>query len=416
MSKIRKYISTWELADYIFCGLLLVLVSFNKLMPILLVLLGLIALFKRRKLNESLRIIKWTEPSIWFILFFAVHIIGLFSTSNFDYARTDIGMKLSFIIIPVLMIFIKTKMSYRQVIDLILIGLLITGILSFIFAIYRSIYNVEDNHWAYFTESYFTFQMHRSYYATYMVIGALISLIRFFQFRKAIYFVLTLFFCISTILTFSKAGILIMIIMITCVTLILTSRYYSRITGISLSIILAFVLILSFTLNSTLKGRFVKMYGAVTNVSVVNNASVESNQSRIIMWSTSLKIIERNLLTGVGTGDVSDELDSLNKKLGNFGVAERSYNSHNQYLNSTVQLGLLGGIPLLMILILSMIKAIRNKAAEYFVVVIIFAISFLFESFLETQAGIIPVTYLLVMFSLKSDELNHTDLRIKKLA
>jgi len=102
---------------------------------------------------------------------------------------------------------------------------------------------------------------------------------------------------------------------------------------------------------------------------------------------------------GVGTGDVSDALDKKNSELGNTGVAGKSLNSHNQFLNTAVQLGVFGLIPLLMLFLTSMRKAIRMFDVNFLMISILLASTMLFESFLETQAGIIPVTFLLLMFN-----------------
>ena len=74
-------------------------------------------------------------------------------------------------------------------------------------------YYPEDNHWAYFTESYLAFSMHRSYYATYMALGVLLSAERYFTFKNLKYLGAALLFALITLLTFSKAGILIMVIL-----------------------------------------------------------------------------------------------------------------------------------------------------------------------------------------------------------
>lgn len=146
------------------------------------------------------------------------------------------------------------------------------------------------------------------------------------------------------------------------------------------------------------------MFQGATSVQTINNPTVESSASRAIMWSTSVKLIKENPILGVGTGDVSDELDKKNLELGNTGVAKSSFNSHNQYLNTGVQLGCIGMISLLMVFIMSFRQAYRAGKFELFILSILLFATLLFESFLETQAGIIPVTLLLLLFSKKSEE------------
>jgi O-antigen ligase len=103
----------------------------------------------------------------------------------------------------------------------------------------------------------------------------------------------------------------------------------------------------------------------------------------------------------VGTGDVRDALDQRNEELGNLGVVEHSLNSHNQYLNTGVQLGLVGLLPMFFAFLTSFAIAIRKRNLILFITTSTFVLTMLFESFLETQAGLIPVTLFLLLLSLK---------------
>lgn len=54
-------------------------------------------------------------------------------------------------------------------------------------------------------------------------------------------------------------------------------------------------------------------------------------------------------VTRWGTVDYDDVLTAKNESFGNSGVAKHRYNSHNQFLNTMVQLGLLGLVVLIML-------------------------------------------------------------------
>jgi O-antigen ligase len=105
------------------------------------------------------------------------------------------------------------------------------------------------------------------------------------------------------------------------------------------------------------------------------------------MWNTSLKAIAKYWIIGTGTGDYNDVLTNMNKKLNNTGVAKEELNSHNQFLNTGVQLGVFGFFLLLMMFISSFIQNGPNLFG--ILILIIFLINFLVESFLETQSGIV---------------------------
>lgn len=400
----KHYFQNWTIADYSIASLLLVFVAFNKLMPILFTPLLISLFFERKGWKEFKNSFRRSEPGIWFICFYVIHIVGLIYTENMNYAFSDLGMKSSFLLLPLLLYSVTSKMTNKQVVDILLFGLFIACFSAYSYAVYRSFYNAEDNHWAYFTESYLSHMMHKSYFASYMAIGAVLSALRFFSTKKWIYVFLLLLFSVTVILTFSKAGILILLATLFPSLIILTIRNYSKrivliLTGLSIATI-----VFIFNVSNTLNARFYKMLEGTTNVSIENNTSIESSQARIIMWTTSFQLLKEHPWAGVGTGDVSDELDTRNIELGNVGVAEKSYNSHNQYLNTAVQLGLMGLIPLLFVFLTSILKGILRNSFSLLMVAIILFLSLLFESFLETQQGIIPVTLLLLIFSLKPDD------------
>jgi len=344
-------------------------------------------------------------PFVWMIIFFFTHVFGLFYTEKFHIGIEDVGMKLSFVLFPLFFIFSKIKLTTKQIAELYIGGVLLAVVVCFGHAIFRSIYNVEDNNWAYFTESYFSFMMHRSYFGTYLALGTLFSWVYFFKYKfkgekREFFFILIPFlFFASTLLTFSKAAILILIVQLVPLTYYLLSKYGKKMHAIIGVLILAVVLSFVLMTENRINARFVQMLKRVTAEKVVANNEIESNSSRLIMWSTSLELIKETPVFGTGTGDVKHVLYKRNYQLENFGVADSQLNSHNQYLNTCVQLGLFGLIPLLVFLITSFKLAFNKKSLLLTLMMITFSLTMLFESFLETQAGIIPVTFLILLFS-----------------
>lgn len=403
MDRLKNYIGNWLPADYVIALLLITFPIYNRLMPVLMIVLGLTLFIRRRSLNEMIHNFKLNQPHIWFLIFYLAHAIGALYSENMDSAVNDLGIKFSFFILPILLTWSESRLTFSKVIELFLLGLVIAMVVLYSYAIFRSIYNVEDNHWAYFTESYLSFHMHRSYFATYVAIGSLLAVHRYFTSKKIWYIGLSLLLGITTILTISKAGILILIVTILPLIVILSVRYYSWLRGTVIVFGVIAIVVLAFFTVPRFKARFAIMFtGTPTEIATTNNPSVESNAARVIMWTTSAELIKEHPLLGVGTGDVSDEMDRRNFEKGNLGVAEKSMNAHNQYLNTGVQLGLLGLIPLLMILAVTFRSAVKERSLPLLLILTVIALTLLFESFLETQAGIIPVTLLISLFALKS--------------
>lgn len=403
MNKIKEITQDWKWPDYSIMLLILVFAAFNKSMPAAMIIAGLSLILVRNDWSEIKRLLNPKYPFIWFIIFFLVHIVGLINTENVEFGTADIGMKASLIAIPVFLVCTKLTLKLYHIVSAILIALFIACLINYSYAIFRSIYNAEDNQWAYFTESYFSYNMHRSYFATYLAIGTLISVYRLFDQAKnrPLYILLSIVFAISTFLTFSKAGILILFVLMIPLSFYLIKKYYGRLyafIGIGSLVILMGVGVAS---SQTLSNRFSTMVSGLVNNQTEKNTSQESSAARMIMWSTSMELLSENTLVGVGTGDVRDELDKRNLQLGNLGVVEHSLNSHNQYLNTGVQLGLMGMIPLIMSMLTALILSIKKRNLIFFLMVVCFILTMLFESFLETQAGLIPVTLFTLLYALK---------------
>jgi O-antigen ligase len=403
MMNLKQIANNWRLPDYGIILLILIFAVWNKAMPAVMVLCALTLIAVRNDTKEIKKLFSIRYPFVWFVLFFLAHVSGMLNTTNTEFGVADIGMKASLIAVPIFLVSTKLRLKTKHIVNTYLIALLIAVLVCYSYAVFRSIDAPEDNHFGYFTESYFSFLMHRSYFATYLALGALISIVRFFDDAKwrNYYFLLSVVFLVSTVLTFSKAGILILLVLIVPIGYYLIAKQYKR--GYAVLTVLFFIFAFAVGIGSSdrLSSRFELMVNGFVNHQSTSNTSFESSASRMIMWTTSLQLFSEHPFVGVGTGDVRDALDQRNEELGNLGVVEHSLNSHNQYLNTGVQLGLVGLLPMFFAFLTSFAIAIRKRNLILFITTSTFVLTMLFESFLETQAGLIPVTLFLLLLSLK---------------
>jgi O-antigen ligase len=376
---------------------------FNHLAPLFLIIFGIVCFIERKpSIDIRSQLTNFHSPSFWMILFYVMHLIGMLWTVNYSKGWEDIGMKLSFLVVPFFFAIGNIKLS-RDLLEKWLIRftlILLFGLYTW--AIYKSIHYYEDNHWAYFFESEFSAVMHRSYLGTYLVFVSFIALASSIKKNKRKLLNLFSFIIISiaSFQTLSKSAMIIWaLLFIIFITwwIIKNQKIY-----IGLGIIILFIFGISylFNINSRLIGRLEEIPKAIKSFKNHDNKSAESNEARLIMWSTSLIVIKHHPIIGAGTGDVKDELIAKNFALGNTTVAEEKLNSHNQYLNTWTQLGIIGLILLLMIYLTLIILAIRNRDYLIGLFVFVLFISMLFESFIEIQSGIIPFTVLIMCITL----------------
>ena len=401
ISKVIQFTNGLHFNDWCLIFIILFSLVNLKLVPIGFILWGIGFWFNREKatLNDL-----FSGINKWFILYYLLLIVGMLWTDNQMFGLSKLENKLSFILFPLLFTFSKLNISKDKILDVFILGLVMSLIVNYSIAIYHtcdfniplfdSFFNVNFAHF-----------MHHSYYGHYLIIGSLITLDRLINRNNTIVFLLLFFvFSLGVIQTLSKSAILIYLLLIPLYFFweMFTKRKYSlMVLGISFFIIFGFVLI---NTENSVSRRLNTIPISIEEFNSKDNPSIESNTARLIMWTTSLDLFQESFIAGSGTGDYDDVLYNRNMAYGNTGVAKQRLNSHNQFLNTAVQLGSLGVIALILIFVSGFKIALQCKNHLYIFLLSAFIMNFLFESFLETQAGI--VLFCVLLISLISDKLN----------
>ncbi len=111
---------------------------------------------------------------------------------------------------------------------------------------------------------------------------------------------------------------------------------------------------------------------------------IKKANARIMLWETSIHIIKDNIWFGVGSGSVDKATERAYKELE---INQKINNSHNQFLQSFVEHGLIGGGALLTLFLSMFIKSIKQKKTILFFFIIIMGTNFMFESMLNRILG-----------------------------
>ena len=125
------------------------------------------------------------------------------------------------------------------------------------------------------------------------------------------------------------------------------------------------------------------------------------------MWTVTLEEIALHPL-GVGTGNVDAHLSGRLKKYGQLDLAKKDehgaiqYNPHNQFLQTGIEIGVLGLLALLFMVGVTWRIARQHKNYLLMAVVASLVLNSLFESILQRQSGIVFYSFwicLLVMMT-----------------
>lgn len=409
--KFQNIFKAWNSNDWCLAYILFFSIIYMPLVPIGFAfwILTFWKYFEKKEYKIS------TGIEIYFLSYYLLLAIGLLWTSDLDTGLFKMENKLTFLLFPILFYFSRFTLSKTKILNILLFSLCFSLILHEVIAIFRSIYHIENNHWGYFKDSLFTLFMHRGYYALYLVIGSLICHSKIYDKKnKAMYIILFIFLSVGVIQTYSKAGVLSLLIFNLILLLFTVGRKKIWKTGlfISFGFISLFIILMSF--DSNLINRFKQIPISTSQIKLENNNSSESNQARILMWSASIKSMKKGSILGYGTGDDIAILKEQNESNFNRKMADKEMNSHNQFFTTALQLGIPGLIILLAAFLSSWIKFFREKDILALLISFCFFSNFLIESMLERQAGVVLFCVLTLCLSLNKNHLlikknNNTD-------
>ena len=140
--------------------------------------------------------------------------------------------------------------------------------------------------------------------------------------------------------------------------------------------------------NPGLRTRILKVLFGYQVYSKDGDPSGNSIMQRYEYMRASVKLLSKNLLIGVGTGDMEDQLYRQYKEMHSKLKKEFIFHAHNQYLSIGITFGILGMLWFIFALIYPPAKLKRFRDYYFMVFFIIMILSMLTDDTLETQAGV----------------------------
>lgn len=374
----------------------------KNLQPLLLGFMFLEIFFNPPKLDSVKSKISFKNAGVWLFLLFLMHLLGTFYSEHKSDAWEDVGMKLSLLVIPVYFVLIRDFDKKRFMDQFSIIGFS-SAVVCLLYAMY-SIFILRDNLLS--RESDFSLFMHRSYQGVYWSVASMWCFNTFFfaKVRKWVYGAFAIILALATILTFSKAGIITLFVF--GLAILINAIIKLRKPKIGL-IAVIFTTLFVLCVNSISKKPLARLERMVqTIIGSEEENQNDSNSTRIKLWKASNELISENWMLGVGTGDVHYELNKINTKNGDMHLVEKNLNSHNQFLNTGVALGIVGIILIVGAFCIALLFGKIHQVNKIVVVAIVGSLAFFFftESAFETQAGVVICTFVLSMITFSNNE------------
>ncbi len=362
-------------------------------------------------LNLSILIITWSilfvfcddiknawhqlKKNNWFyilILFFIVHVLGYWFADNKHDALNAIEIKLGFLAFPILIFSINySELEIKKIITSFVSG----NLLAAFFCLFRAtyLYLFEDMNAFFYSE--FSFFMHPSYFAMYLIFGQLIVMLYYpkwlthlSQLYLKISFI-SLTFLITIFLCSSKMGLITAFILLPSVFIyLLFQSGYKKAIVLVLSVFVLGIVI-AYKLFPTPFERLKYALKVSESISTIDKTDGESTAVRVLIWQESVKIIKQHFLFGTSAGDANDKLVQAYEKEGMTGALRKKLNAHNQFLQTFIGTGLIGFVLLLLITIGVLVFSIFTKNTLLMLFSALTTLNFLVESMLQAQAGFI---------------------------
>ena len=341
--------------------------------------------------KNTKNIIKKSIQSKFLILFislFLIHLLGLLYTSNFRYAFKDLDIKLPLLIFPFLLL---GRGIDKKTIDFILkgfvIGCLIGSIGAFSNAIQLYVQTRDISKMLY---EGMQFIMHSSYFALYLSFSIAYLFFKLdaenslFTKKNVAIFSLIFFFIMVIIFLNSRAGMIGLGVsfLFFLVYVILEKRL--KLFYFLMSIFLMTSLFV-FTTSNQIFNRF----KAINNETVsVSTSNINTMDLRMAILTIGFDLFKESPVIGYGTGDIKDVLIEGYKKENFIKGFDRKYNCHNQFLQFLLAFGIIGLLVFSVSLIYPMFFAFFKKNYLFVFLILMLSFNFLFESMLETKAGV----------------------------
>lgn len=126
---------------------------------------------------------------------------------------------------------------------------------------------------------------------------------------------------------------------------------------------------------------------------------------RVLAWECGAKATKGHLLLGYGSGDYMPHLVNAFEERGYLRAVDIGYNTHNEYIETILQTGLVGLAFLLFMLFAPIVTALCKNSRNLLAVLVIIIISCLcvFEAMLNRQMGtqFIALAYCLLIISMR---------------
>jgi|GEM_PF-4213066 Lipid A core - O-antigen ligase and related enzymes len=323
-----------------------------------------------------------------FALYFAIYALSLLWSYDFEYGVSRLETRSNFLTLPLVFILFKVRVrNLKLVLTSLVWTTTITMVACFVVA-FAYAYSYNDLQTPF---RYYNFGFWLGFHPGYLSLLLVLSLLSILELAKQksgfswLLMLIALFQSFSIVFIGARIALALLVLIMIMATYDFLAvekiRFLRRrvILASGVAAVVAFVGLLS---SANTRERLID--------------SNESLKARLRIYVVSLDLIKERPLLGYGMGGDREVLAAEYERRGMYDEAEGRYNAHNQFLQTLLEVGVIG-LATLAILLFTVIKQSRNKRLIWRIYVI-FCLFFLIESGLQRLQGIIPFVVLSLVF------------------
>ncbi|MFN0033084.1 MAG: O-antigen ligase family protein [Flavobacteriales bacterium] len=347
-------------------------------------------------------------PALLMLAIFALHLIGLTYSEHAHDGLNEVGIKLSYLAFPIIG-WLMPGVTHNQLtkISNAFIAGCVAGIVVMLVSAMIQYSEVSDISIFSYEKLSGLVSLHPTYAATYLAFAIFIllrnaSLGRWFFSSKWIHVVCILAMLVFICMLASKAGFIAAGLSVLLGGWCWWKNNKSMSGGIAMVFSCAVVMFIALRLLPGASERIEAAVNDATTIAADGTAAQHeahsSTELRMLTWKSSLELLLANPI-GVGTGDTEYELVKKYEAKRESYAAQRRFNAHNQFLQAGAEHGWPALLLLLTLCLVLLRSAITTRDAALMYFILLCGMNFLFESFLETQAGIVFFCFWVVVFA-----------------
>jgi O-antigen ligase len=339
-----------------------------------------------------------------YLLYFIINLLSLLYSENFRYGIKHIESKLALLIFPLIFFSgynILSNVDLRKVLFAFAQSICVTCF----FVILRIIWISDDliTAWNEYTFIKLSgiMSIHPGYFSLYICFSVLILLSHFNFQSRAAKILIGVELAVLAIFIFRLTSRMPIFGLVICLLVyIFFEKKFKLLLVCLIAGSLTFFLLTES--NPDIRERFLRPLKMIGSGDVKELQRYATDRQQI--YSCAIELLSRptTLLVGKGIGDANQALIDCYDQHGYTWVSSRRYNAHNEYFQSTLEVGIAGGLIFALLLIIPLRYWTFQK--EFLMFAILFGVFSLTESTLQVQKGIVFFSFFHSLFASFANE------------